>query len=56
MDRNRLHESRDQRALCEAWFNPHLNDDDRAWVRKQLELCDQTIPEVDLSWITLEKG
>jgi len=42
--------------VCKAYFNPSLTDDDRAWIAKQLELCGQPIPEIDVSWMNWEKN
>ena len=44
------------RALCAAWFNPYLTDEDRDWLRRQFEFAEVRVPTVDISWITTERG
>lgn len=44
----------DERALCEIWFADGLTDDDREWLRPQLELVGQKPPARDIRWITFE--
>jgi hypothetical protein len=45
-----------QKSVCEAYFQPHLTEDDREWMRKHIELAGVRVPEVDISWITLTDG
>jgi hypothetical protein len=43
-----------EKAVCAAWFQPDLTDEDRAWLRKQFEIAGLKIPTVDISWVEME--
>lgn len=43
-----------EKALCIAWFQPDLTDEDRSWLAGHLELIGQKPPKVDTSWMTME--
>lgn len=43
-----------EKAICAAWFQPDLTDEDRAWLRKHFELAEIRIPTVDVSWLEME--
>jgi hypothetical protein len=44
-----------EKRLCEAWFHPGLNDEDRDWLRLHLALAGVEAPVVDVSWLTMER-
>ena len=42
--------------LCRIWFNSHLTDEDRDWLRGHLDLADVHVPVVDISWVQMERA
>ena len=41
-----------EKQLCATWFQDGLTDDDRTWLREQIELGGERVPDVDISWLS----
>lgn len=42
-----------EKQLSAIWFQDGLTDDDRTWLREQIELGGERVPAVDISWVTM---
>ena len=43
-----------EKQLCALWFQDGLTDEDRTWLREQIELSGERVPTVDTSWLSME--